>query len=108
MIGLVIVTHGGLASEFLSAMEMLAEAVERACAQADDAFLRVNIEILGNTDPFLHAHIWPRYEWEPPRLRRRPVWLYPRRRWTDPAPTLGVEHDGLRASIAAGLPASAA
>ncbi|MEW1960161.1 diadenosine tetraphosphate hydrolase [Kineococcus sp. NPDC059986] len=93
---------------FLSSMELLAEAVEQACAEADEAFLRVNLEILGNADPFLHAHIWPRYEWEPPQLRRRPVWLYPRERWTDPVTALGVEHNGLRAGITAHLTAAAA
>jgi diadenosine tetraphosphate (Ap4A) HIT family hydrolase len=25
---------------------------------------RVNYGILGNVDPFLHVHFWPRYEWE--------------------------------------------
>jgi diadenosine tetraphosphate (Ap4A) HIT family hydrolase len=47
---------------FLESMERLGEAVERACAATDPAFRRINLEILGNTDPFLHAHIWPRYE----------------------------------------------
>lgn len=45
---------------FLASLDILAEAVEIACARLDPEFLRVNIEILGNTDPFLHAHIWPR------------------------------------------------
>ena len=39
-------------------MERLGEAVERACRQTDPAFRRVNLEILGNTDTFLHAHLW--------------------------------------------------
>lgn len=89
--------------EFLSSMERLGEAVELACAQADSAFRRVNLEILGNADAFLHAHVWPRYEWEPPELVQRPVWLYPLDRWADPSTALGPQHDELRRSIAAHL-----
>jgi diadenosine tetraphosphate (Ap4A) HIT family hydrolase len=80
-------------------MARLAEAVERACRDFDPQFLRVNLEILGNTDPYLHAHIWPRYEWEPPDLVGRPVWLYPAQKWSDPGTALGAQHDGLRAAI---------
>jgi diadenosine tetraphosphate (Ap4A) HIT family hydrolase len=50
-------------------MDRLGEAVEVARAAADPAFRRINLEILGNTDAFLHAHVWPRYNWEPPRWR---------------------------------------
>ncbi len=63
--------------DFLSDMDRLGVAVERACGRADLAFLRVNLEILGNTDGFLHAHVWPRYAWEPADLVRLPVWLHP-------------------------------
>ena len=80
-------------------MDRLGEAVERACAAADRAFRRVNLEILGNTDPFLHAHVWPRYDWEPPSRVGYPVWLYPAERWTDPQTALGPQHDSLRAAI---------
>ncbi|MVO90325.1 diadenosine tetraphosphate hydrolase [Streptomyces sp. p1417] len=81
---------------FLSDMDRLGEAVERACRQLDPAFRRVNLEILGNTDPFLHAHVWPRYDWEPPELVGKPVWLYPRERWSDERFRLGPRHDVLR------------
>lgn len=84
---------------FLDSMATLAEAVERACSAADPGFRRVNLEILGNTDPFLHAHIWPRYAWEPPEMVRHPVWLYPRSNWSDPATALGPQHDPLRRAI---------
>ncbi|MDI6105464.1 diadenosine tetraphosphate hydrolase [Actinoplanes sp. NEAU-A12] len=84
---------------FLESMERLGEAVERACAESDPAFRRINLEILGNTDPYLHAHIWPRYDWEPPEIVGRPVYVYPRQRWTDPATALGPRHDPLRAAI---------
>lgn len=88
---------------FLSSMERLGDAVERACAEADPAFRRVNLEILGNADPFLHAHVWPRYGWEPPELVRRPVWLYPPDRWRDRETALGPRHDSLRNAITANL-----
>jgi diadenosine tetraphosphate (Ap4A) HIT family hydrolase len=37
---------------------------------------RINYEILGNTEPVLHAHIIPRYMSEPEELRKIPVWSY--------------------------------
>ena len=62
---------------FLDDMERLGEAVQTVCAGRAPAFRRFNLEILGNTDAFLHAHVWPRYEWEGPAVAARPVWLYP-------------------------------
>ncbi|WP_030769332.1 hypothetical protein [Streptomyces albidoflavus] len=93
--------------EFLSDMDRLGEAVERACARADSAFLRVNLEILGNPDGFLHAHVWPRYAWEPAELVRRPVWLHPRDRWSDRRYALGPGHEVLREAIGEELDRSA-
>jgi diadenosine tetraphosphate (Ap4A) HIT family hydrolase len=84
---------------FLSDMDRLGEAVERACRRLDPAFRRVNLEILGNTDAFLHAHVWPRFEWENPDLVHRPVWLYPAENWRDPATALGPQHHALREAI---------
>jgi len=37
---------------------------------------RVNYEILGNYEPALHAHLFPRYPSEPSDLRLRPIWFY--------------------------------
>jgi diadenosine tetraphosphate (Ap4A) HIT family hydrolase len=88
-------------TRFLADMDLLGEAVERVCGRRDPGFRRVNLEILGNTDPYLHAHIWPRYDWEPEHLVGRPVWLYPVERWSDPATALGTEHDALRAELTA-------
>ncbi|WP_420713426.1 HIT family protein [Streptomyces sp. IMTB 1903] len=84
---------------YFSDMERLAEAVERACARLDPAFRRVNIEILGNTDPYLHAHIWPRYDWEPEDRVRLPVWLYEEQCRGAERYALAARHDDLRAAI---------
>jgi diadenosine tetraphosphate (Ap4A) HIT family hydrolase len=89
--------------DFLESMDRLGEAVEWACSAADPAFRRINLEILGKTDAFLHAHIWPRYDWEPPDRIGYPVWLYPEENWADPATALGPQHDALRAAIKAQL-----
>ncbi|APU38546.1 MULTISPECIES: diadenosine tetraphosphate hydrolase [unclassified Streptomyces] len=88
---------------FLSDMDQLGEAVERACRRLDPAFRRVNLEILGNKDPFLHAHVWPRFAWEPADAVRAPVWLYPRDRWSDEQSRLGPQHDPLREAIGSEL-----
>jgi diadenosine tetraphosphate (Ap4A) HIT family hydrolase len=37
---------------------------------------RINYEILGNLEPALHVHVFPRFEDEPAELRTRPVWSY--------------------------------
>ena len=39
---------------------------------------RINYEILGNTDPALHTHIFPRYASEPKEYIGSPVFSYPR------------------------------
>jgi diadenosine tetraphosphate (Ap4A) HIT family hydrolase len=39
------------------------------------------LEELGNTDPFLHAHVFPRYGWEPEEAKPYPVWRYPNEKW---------------------------
>ncbi|PTX55072.1 hypothetical protein C8P63_12232 [Melghirimyces profundicolus] len=59
-------------------MSLIGEAIEKVCHPR-----RVNYSILGNKDPFLHAHIFPRYEWEPEELKPYPVWRYPDEKWID-------------------------
>lgn len=88
---------------FLSSMAMVGTAVESACRATDSAFRRMNFDILGNTDEFLHAHVWPRYDWEPAERVRKPVWLYPPEFWTLPSLRLGPQHDQLRVAITAEL-----
>lgn len=86
--------------DYLTSMERLGSAVERACADMDPEFRRINLEILGNTgEDYLHAHIWPRYGWEPIERMRNPVWLYPEENWRNPDYALSSAHDDLRAAI---------
>ncbi|MHA7985408.1 HIT family protein [Rathayibacter sp. CAU 1779] len=89
--------------QFLADVDLLATAVERACREADPAFRRVNIDILGNADAFVHAHVWPRYDWEPADLVRRPVWLYDLANWSNAPTRLGEQHEPLRRSVTAHL-----
>jgi diadenosine tetraphosphate (Ap4A) HIT family hydrolase len=37
---------------------------------------RINYEILGNLEPALHVHLFPRYDGEPDAYRTKPVWSY--------------------------------
>lgn len=84
---------------YLADVDLLATAVETVCKRFDSAYRRVNVEILGNADAFLHCHVWPRYEWEPEDIIGKPVWLYPVERWRDPAAVLGPAHDNLRMAL---------
>ncbi|MBW7877604.1 MAG: hypothetical protein H3C47_16630 [Candidatus Cloacimonetes bacterium] len=38
--------------------------------------LRINYEMLGNLEPALHCHLFPRYDSEPEELKTRPIWFY--------------------------------
>ena len=58
-------------SQFLSDMALLGQAVLNVTGA-----LRINYEILGNQDPALHAHVFPRFDNEPAELKTRPVWFY--------------------------------
>ncbi len=85
---------------FLADVDLVATAVENVCQRRDTAFRRVNVETLGNSDAFLHAHIWPRYDWEPAELVEKPVRLYPPDHWQDESHALSNAHDELRAELA--------
>lgn len=58
-------------SRFLLDMALLGDAI----LEVTGAEL-INYEILGNWEPALHAHVAPRYEWEPRERRRAPIWFY--------------------------------
>lgn len=90
-------------TEFLTSMAVLGQAVKSACSALDPQFRRLNFDILGNTDEFLHAHVWPRYSWEPAERLARPVWLYPGDRWASTEDRAGPRHDVLRRAITAEL-----
>ena len=51
--------------------------------------VRINYEILGNLEPALHLHIFPRFRDEPAELRTRPAWFYD---W-DQAPAFDLQRD---------------
>lgn len=53
---------------------------------------RINYEILGNSEPELHAHIFPRYHDEPEERRRMPAWFYD---WTTAVPYSQEQHGDL-------------
>ena len=52
---------------FLEDMSLLGEAIDRVTESK-----RINFAMYGNVDPFLHAHVWPRYEWEVPEFATLP------------------------------------
>ena len=56
---------------FLQDMTLLGDAVLEYTGA-----LRINYEMLGNLEPALHAHVFPRYGNEPPALATKAVWLY--------------------------------
>jgi diadenosine tetraphosphate (Ap4A) HIT family hydrolase len=67
-----------------------------AVLQATGA-LRMNYEILGNSEPELHCHIFPRYASEPEQKRKMPVWFYD---WKSATPYSEEVHGELRNRIA--------
>jgi diadenosine tetraphosphate (Ap4A) HIT family hydrolase len=86
-------------TQFLADMGLLGEAVALACKPR-----RMNYSIYGNTDPYLHAHLFPRYDWEPAERIGSPPFLYPAEHWRDP--TLAYDetrHGKLRAEITSAL-----
>ena len=77
----------------------LGDAILTACEP-----LRVNYDILGNTDHFLHAHVFPRYQSEVPERLAKPVWLYAPSYWRDPQYQYEPsQHDAIRQRITAAL-----
>ena len=74
---------------FLREMSIIGDAILEVCRP-----LRINYEILGNTDAYLHAHIIPRYDWEEESARKMPVWLYPKDNWSNPEHQFNEEKHG--------------
>ena len=81
--------------QFLSDMSVLGDAIIQSCTP-----IRVNYDILGNTDNFLHAHVFPRYEWESEERKKMPVWLYDSSNWHNKETSYNpMKHDEIRNSI---------
>lgn len=76
-------------NDYLSDMNLLGEAIEDVCQP-----MRMNYSIYGNTDAYLHAHLFPRYEWEEEERKPYPVWLYPKDSWTKASFQYTEERDG--------------
>ncbi|MGH6988255.1 MAG: HIT family protein [Stellaceae bacterium] len=85
---------------FLADMGVLGRAVAAAMAPR-----RINYAIYGNAMPLLHAHVIPRYDWEPADRVTQPVWTYPAAQWqnapadTDPADRVKTKN-AIRAALA--------
>jgi diadenosine tetraphosphate (Ap4A) HIT family hydrolase len=90
----------GLArTAFLEDMAALGDAV----LAATDA-VRINYSIYGNLDPFLHAHVFPRYAAEPPEFATIPPMSIPAELRNAPEHAYDpLRHDPLRRAIAAAL-----
>ncbi len=58
--------------------------------------------ILGNRDPWLHAHVLPRFDDEPDEYRVVPAWTYPEEQ-RDAAPFSARRHRSLMAALAGEL-----
>ncbi|MEM0965991.1 MAG: HIT domain-containing protein [Verrucomicrobiota bacterium] len=77
--------------EFLKEMTIVGEAIQKVVGAK-----RMNYEILGNAEPELHAHIFPRFEDEPEELKRMPPFFYD---WNTAPPYSERLHGDLRISI---------
>jgi len=56
---------------FLADMTILGDAVLKVTGA-----VRINYEMLGNLEPALHAHLFPRNDQEPEATRTSPIWLH--------------------------------
>jgi len=80
---------------FLTDMSRLGDAVLAVTGAA-----RINYEMLGNLEPALHAHVFPRFNDEVAELKTSPVWFYD---W-DNAPQFSIaDHQVLMDKIKAEL-----
>ena len=70
---------------FLSDMTLIGDALLQVTNSQ-----RINYEILGNSEPELHAHIFPRFAEEPDEKRKMPAWFYD---WKN-APKFSTEQHG--------------
>ncbi len=78
-------------TEYLQDLARLGDAV-----LAVTGALRINYAILGNLDPELHAHVFPRYAHEADVRRRAPVWFYD---WANAEKYSPTTHGALRDAL---------
>jgi diadenosine tetraphosphate (Ap4A) HIT family hydrolase len=84
---------------FLRDMTMLGQAIQEVY-KAD----RINHSILGNYDPYLHAHVRARYAHEPDERRIHPVPLYPLEEFYAPEVMFdAAKHGEMKLKLAARL-----
>jgi diadenosine tetraphosphate (Ap4A) HIT family hydrolase len=94
----------GRRTQFLFDLSLIGEALQRACRA--NGLRRINYEVLGNSEPILHGHVHPRYDWEPTDRVGGPVWRYPKELRNAPEHEYSDERHGeLRAAITAELQA---
>jgi diadenosine tetraphosphate (Ap4A) HIT family hydrolase len=86
---------GAARAQFMQDMVTLGDVL----LKVTDAF-RINYEVLGNSEPELHAHIFPRYMSEQSESRRKPAWFYD---WQNAVLYSEKEHGELKRSIQAAL-----
>lgn len=72
-------------AQFLSDMTLIGDALLEVTKAR-----RINYEILGISEPELHAHIFPRFDSEPDDKRCMPAWFYD---WKN-APQFSLESHG--------------
>lgn len=87
--------RGGDRARFLDDLVRLGDVVLKVTGA-----LRINYEILGNVEPELHAHVFPRFTTEPADLRLKPVWFYD---WQAAPKFCEAEHGSLRERFRAEL-----
>lgn len=73
MVGKLNDLDGDARAQFLADMAAVGDALIEATGA-----VRANYAIYGNLDPFLHAHIWPRFSDEDESVRTLPPFLFPK------------------------------
>lgn len=82
--------------KYLMEMSILGEAMMEVLGAA-----RINYNILGNTHPLVHAHLFPRYDWEDEELKKTVVWKYDPSFFYDEAYRFNEDkHADLKATLA--------
>ena len=87
------INHLGLRERgiFLEEMTLVGDAIQKVTGAA-----KMNYDILGNSEPELHAHIFPRFNTEKEALRRMPAFFYD---WSAATPYSETLHGELKTAI---------